>query len=159
MENASQALLIAAGVLIGVLILSLGVYLFSVFGGHAANIQSEIDAREIAQFNERFLKYNGRTDLTVQDIITVRNYALESNKKVDSNYDQDSHIYRATGSNDYIDVFRDGIKIMRSAVTDEKMLNSSISGNPEDSKKYTCRVTISENTGKVFKISFTQIDE
>lgn len=30
MENASQALIIAGGVLIGVLILSLGVYLFSV---------------------------------------------------------------------------------------------------------------------------------
>ena len=38
MENASNALLIAGGVLIGVLILSLAVYLFADFGAKSADI-------------------------------------------------------------------------------------------------------------------------
>ena len=33
MENASKALIMAGGMLIGIIILSIGVYLFSVFGG------------------------------------------------------------------------------------------------------------------------------
>ena len=37
MENASRAFIMAAGVLLGVLILSLGIYLFSIFGQYSAN--------------------------------------------------------------------------------------------------------------------------
>ena len=43
MENATQALLIGAGVLVGILILSLGVALMNIIGGYAANTQSQID--------------------------------------------------------------------------------------------------------------------
>ena len=42
MENATQALLIGAGVLVGILILSLGIALMNIMGGYAANTQSEI---------------------------------------------------------------------------------------------------------------------
>jgi len=80
MENASHALLIAAGVLVGIIILSLGIYLFQVFGGYAETTQQQMSATDIAQFNDKFLKYNGLTNLTIQDVITVKNYALEHNR-------------------------------------------------------------------------------
>ena len=41
MENASNALIIAGGVLIGVLILSLAVYLFADFGSTSAEINKK----------------------------------------------------------------------------------------------------------------------
>ena len=51
MENASKALLMAAGVLIGVLILSLAVYLFANFGTASAEIHKQKDMNEINKFN------------------------------------------------------------------------------------------------------------
>ena len=82
----------------------MAVYLFDVFGRHAANTQKQIDANQVAQFNDKFLKYEGRTDLTIQDVITVKNYALESNKE-DRNYNPSSDECRAAENNDYIDVY------------------------------------------------------
>lgn len=38
MENASKALIMAASVLIAIMVLSLGVYLFSIFGGTSQEI-------------------------------------------------------------------------------------------------------------------------
>ena len=42
MENASKALLMAGGVLIGILILSLAVYLFITFGAESKEIHAQI---------------------------------------------------------------------------------------------------------------------
>ena len=42
MENASKALLMAAGVLMGVVILSLAAYLFVTFSSSADDVKSEI---------------------------------------------------------------------------------------------------------------------
>ena len=43
MENASKALLMSAGILIGVLILSLAAYLFYVYGQYSADTVARID--------------------------------------------------------------------------------------------------------------------
>ena len=43
MENASKALLLAAEVLIGMLVLSLMVYLFITFGSNAAKINKQLE--------------------------------------------------------------------------------------------------------------------
>lgn len=79
MENASEALIIAAGVLIGILIISLGVYLFVDFGATSADIHSQVAERQITQFNTRFTSYADK-DLTIYNIITIANYAIENNK-------------------------------------------------------------------------------
>ena len=60
MENASKALLMAAGVLIGVLIISLAVYLMSYFGGVSADIHKRQKANQINQFNSQFTAYEGK---------------------------------------------------------------------------------------------------
>ena len=106
MENAAKAFIIAGGVLIGVIILSMTVYLFNLMGRYAAETQSKIDEHQAAQFNDKFLKYAGRTDLTIQDIITVKNYALENNNQV-FNYVPTDNAYRALDNNEYIDVYYD----------------------------------------------------
>lgn len=79
MENASKALIMAASVLIGILIVSLAVYLFASFGGQFAILQQENLTKELANFNKQFSIYEGK-DLTIYDIITVANLATENNR-------------------------------------------------------------------------------
>lgn len=79
MENASKALVMAAGVLIGVLIISLGVYLFVDFGSTSAEINAQNAEKQITQFNSKFTSYADK-ELTIYDVITVVNYAKENNE-------------------------------------------------------------------------------
>lgn len=103
MENASKALLMAAGVLIGVLVLSLGVYLFVTFGASAREIRDDINSAQLTQFNARFNVYADRNDITIYDIISLVNLAQENN-----NYYKDISNYKS----DYvIDISLDGIKM------------------------------------------------
>ena len=81
MENASKALIMAAGILISVLILSLAVYLIATFGSSSAEIQKINEEKIISEFNSQFTVYDGRKDLTIYDVITVANYAKENNEK------------------------------------------------------------------------------
>ena len=76
MENASKALLMAAGVLVGVLILTLMVTLFL----NANNLAKEYDETKheesVQRFNAYFLKYIGADKkLTIHDVVTICNYA------------------------------------------------------------------------------------
>lgn len=162
MENATQALIIAAGVLVGILILSLAVYLFSTMGGYAANTQKQMEKDSIAQFNNKFLKYDGLTDLTMQDIITVKNYALENNKE-DGSYNPTSNACRAADNNAYIDVFYAEAKAaahMESSLImhkeDEQLLTEEIQrvNAGKETKRFICEVEFNLTSGRVSKIYF-----
>jgi len=56
MENASKALIMAASILIGVMIISVGVALFNSFGGFSKDIMTGIEETQVAEFNTQFLK-------------------------------------------------------------------------------------------------------
>ena len=79
MENASKALIMAAGVLIGILILSLAVFLFVDFGSTSSEIYDEVETRQLAQYNAQYTIYVGRENITIYDIITLANLAKENN--------------------------------------------------------------------------------
>lgn len=89
MENASRALMIAAGVLIGVLIASLAVYVFTDLGGQAARVNSNNEQKRIESFNSQFTAYTGYFEedtsgnktwkITIYDIVTLRGKAKENN--------------------------------------------------------------------------------
>ena len=80
MENASKALLMAAAVLIGVIILSIGVYLFVYFSDYAIGVEDDVRTNQIAQFNSQFLSYQGK-ELTIYDVITLANMAKDYNQE------------------------------------------------------------------------------
>ena len=80
MENASKALLMAGGVLIGILVLSLAVYLFITFGASSREINARIEDNQLLQFNAQFNIYAGRTDIKIHDIISLANLAKENNE-------------------------------------------------------------------------------
>ena len=63
MENASNALIIAGGVLIGVLIISLAVYLFVDFGSTSAEINKKTEQQQLIYYNSKFTSYDDKKDL------------------------------------------------------------------------------------------------
>lgn len=76
MENASRALIMAAGVLIGVLILTLMVVLFSSASSFSKEYDETKHEESVQRFNAYFLKYIGvDKKLTIHDVVTICNYA------------------------------------------------------------------------------------
>lgn len=121
MENASKALIMAAGVLLGVMIISFAVYLFSTFGSYSSDVYAQMEATRMEAFNSQFTKfygteqrenpydtnsdkyYNGPILCTVQDVVTIAKLARDSNSKYGV-YEDDSN-YISTNENDmYITV-------------------------------------------------------
>lgn len=81
MENAADALVIAGGVLIGIIIISVAVFVFSSAGNFATTVDDSTQETIIATFNEDFEQFVGRTDITVYDIISIINLAQNYNTK------------------------------------------------------------------------------
>lgn len=73
MENASKALMIAAGVFIAIIILSIGVALYNQFSTHAEGYIQQWDSVELNKFNSNFEIYINRKDVTAQEVVTVYN--------------------------------------------------------------------------------------
>ena len=99
MENASKALLIAGGVLIAILLLSLFAYITRQMGDSTAGIYSMLNQHEISEFNQQFINFEDR-DLTAQDVATLINLARDSNEK--AKFPTEIAIYNGTkaASND-----------------------------------------------------------
>ena len=81
MENASKALIIAGGVLAGILLLTLFSYLVMQMKNYAFYNYSKMNEHEVLEFNQKFLQYEGRDNLAIQDVITIINLAKDNNKK------------------------------------------------------------------------------
>lgn len=80
MENASKALLMAGGVLIGILVIGALVLMVNQLGSYQRqNLSSEAE-KQVAQFNQDFIKF---TDQNIKgvDIITLVNKVIDHNKR------------------------------------------------------------------------------
>lgn len=93
MENASKALLMAAEILVGVMIISIGVYLFNTMGQYSAETAAEIEENQIRAFNQQFLQYYGTSSTdgvtiepircTIHQIVGLANLARQINQQND----------------------------------------------------------------------------
>lgn len=81
MENASKALIMAGTILIAILVLTVGVYIFINFSEFSKSNEEKQVKQELIMENNKFLKYDGRTDLKVQDMKSVTNLVKEYNNK------------------------------------------------------------------------------
>lgn len=127
MENASKALLMAAGVLIGILILSLMVTLFL----SAREVSSRHDqvkkTEEVEQFNANFTKYVGK-NITMHQVITINNFAKIENNKIKT-----------------VNVIKDG---------SFNISTTQIKNDLEDNKLYyTMQITKIDDDGYVSKVT------
>lgn len=91
MENASKALIMAGTMLLGIMLISLTVYLFSSFARSSSSMYAIMEEPEITRFNSQFLKYYGTTinedgttspiPCTAHDIISLANLAKQYNEQ------------------------------------------------------------------------------
>lgn len=95
MENASKALLMAGGVLIAVLIISLFVYMFT---SASSMFQTEEDVeriQEIEEYNKQYESYN-RNLLRGTDLISLMNKVISNNAKYEDEGTETIEEYRVT---------------------------------------------------------------
>lgn len=155
MENASKALVMAGGVLIGILILSLAVYLFIDFGTTAAEINGQNAEQQIVQFNSKFTSYEslkndlGDWKITIYDIVTVIGYAKENNKYYEGEEGHEIIVkIGTTNVQEYTDVqIRNNlIRADQNAMSEAEL------------PKYSCAVTNYYDNGRVHIIEFRKIE-
>jgi len=160
MENATKALLMAAGVLIALIILSIGVYLFSTLGSFSANIERQNEVNRINQFNSKYTVYIGRTDLSIHDVITIINSARNNNENYYTEEElKGNEAQIAKEENYYIKVIFDN-KSYTALLTDGNYRNTSKLLEESVEKKYTCSsVKISSYTGRVYHITIKNTEE
>lgn len=80
MENASKALLMAGGVLIAILVITIFVGLKSSFDNTAQSYTDRLDAQELQKYNSNFETYEDRNDITAQEIVTLINFAKQKDE-------------------------------------------------------------------------------
>lgn len=79
MENASKALIMAAGMLIGILIMSLFIYEMMYVSNSTKEYQDKQYITQITEFNAIFEKYANKEKITAHEVITLYNYVNEWN--------------------------------------------------------------------------------
>ena len=134
MENASKALIMAGGVLLGILLISLLLSVYTQINKtqeESAKIQA---TKELAEFNAYYESYNKEV-VYGAEILTLINKAYEDNTK----YNLNIEIKRVDAANNEYDISID------KTVPDEK------------ETKYRC-VGIDYEQGRVKKIKFYKID-
>lgn len=175
MENASKALIMAAGVLIGILILSLAVYLFLSFGSTSAELHKQKEEQQLNQFNAQFTSYVGKEGITIYDVVSVANLATESNIY----YEFTKRTAMTDGKDNYISVqfknskiagyhektIEKGFNENMTSITDyyntlisKDLEYMNITEDPEQSDltQYKCEVEISKITQRVYRVIFTK---
>ena len=170
MENASKALIIAASVLAGVMIISVGVALFSTFSEFGKSTAEKVESDKIAQWNNTYLKYYGSyTDesgkikpikVTAHDIISVANSAKQNNTNYElgkQNYNENTYYVQVQVKND----------LHFETKTDEENNNflkqNSLTQHNDgtlETKYFMCTdIKVSEKTHRVMYIKFDEYKE
>ncbi len=94
MENASKALIIAGGVLISIIAISLFTYMYGSISTLVSSSETDYQAEEISTFNSGFEAYNKKL-MYGTDVISVYNKAEDNNTN-----------YRSTSGDEYyVEIF------------------------------------------------------
>lgn len=131
MENASKALLIAGGVLLAVLVLSLFGLLLSNISSNQMAQEKTKQAEQLKEFNQQWEAYNKKA-LYGTDIITVMNMAIENNSNAET-------------LNDYVNIT---IKFENSYLIDD----STLSGIRSEFTKNINGFSLYKKQGKELRI-------
>ena len=91
MENASKALLIAAGVLIVILLIAFGMSIFNSTGDTSGQVESQAQSTSMQTFNAQFAGYIGAN----KSATVVRNLVVAVNN---SNAKNPQHLVTVTGT-------------------------------------------------------------
>lgn len=140
MENASKALIIAGAILLAILLISLGIYIFT--GAQDVTKNSGLDAQEVSVFNSAMVKYEGKNK-SASDIRAIKNEAIAANKKLKQE--------GKAGKNN-----ADLIKIKVLTANPVVASSADTSTLSENEKKYTIKLNYNDTTGYVNLITISQ---
>ncbi len=106
MENATKALLIAGSVLIAILLIAVGLRIFSSTNGTTEATKTTMEATAITTFNSQFVGFLNR-DLTVVQVNSLEQKVIASNAVNKGKHEIDftnsgAGKYKATYENGYI---------------------------------------------------------
>ena len=149
MDNASKAMIIVAGALLGVMILSLGIILFDEMKAYVQTMNDKIDSNAQNAFNTQFTNFI-HEDLKIQDVVTAANLAYENN--IDYNMNPSDPTTPVDPSMGFVAVYLDGIR------KDDKMPDEAVnllSDIQKQRKTYECIVEYSQITGRIYKVNFS----
>jgi hypothetical protein len=163
MENASNALLMTAGILIGVIILSIGAYLYSVFGNYGSDIAQSIVDTQIQEFNAKFTKYESYTTkqgnfnlCNIHDIVTIANLANKNN--TDYNYYEENYQGPYYINVSIVNIGAKGKNLEKALDEDLTELIKEYSLDENQSAiNFYCTVTINQDTKKVQTVTFRKV--
>lgn len=167
MENASKALIMAASVLLGVMIISVGVALFTTFSDFSRETLEKVEEKNISEINNNYIKYYGNTmvveggkenerpiQVTAHDIVSVANLAKENNK----NYELENQI--KYNENTYYVQVQVGKETNFEKKTEQEkniFLQENSLTQENNTKYYKCEeVKISDVTKRVMYIKFVE---
>lgn len=80
MENASKALLIAGGILVGIITISLLFYMSTKLGETVESVSNNSEQEELLEFNKGFEVYNKKL-MYGTDVLSVLNKAIDNNSR------------------------------------------------------------------------------
>lgn len=84
MENASKALLFAAGILIAIILITVAVYLVSMSQDATKDVGSTMSEMQLMQFNQKFTTYDGRrTGSQLKQLVATVNSSNVNNAGTD----------------------------------------------------------------------------
>lgn len=85
MENSAKALLIAGGILISIVVISISMMVYSNVTSLSKQKQEIMDEEELIKYNKEWESYN-RNNLKGTDIVTIYNKAMAENAEYEENY-------------------------------------------------------------------------
>lgn len=141
MENASKAVIIAGGVMIALLIISLGVLLRWQLSRTSDEYVAKLDTIELRRYNSNFEVYSDREDITAQDIITAAGVAKQK--------DNGTRVYIKN------DDITDWTEADKNSFLSQNILLDKTDGTREN--LFKCTKTEYDENGKVITLVFEKI--
>lgn len=159
-QNLSRALLMAAGMLVALLILALGAYLYTTFSARVKETARQNQVAVIQTYNSKFTKYDNRENLNIQDIVSIANLARQYN--IDNGFEG---VVDDTNSNFYIKVGISGVSSVPNLNNLETDVNfeywkqyvNLIENSTLSNLQFKCQVTLSNVSGRVKSVIFSKI--
>lgn len=144
MENASKALLIAAGILIGLIVITMIIYGYRQVSDYYTSKEKVKESEQLAAFNKQYIGYN-RNDVRGSDLLSLVNKIIDYNvPKINDTNDEKIEISIIIPNNDKAKLFFYKYDEYYKIGSKEKLIKLG------ESNKYT-QNNIYSNNGLIYK--------
>ena len=116
MENASKALIMAGGILIGIIVLSIGVFLYLKMAVVKEQYNKDLEVAELAKFNTEITVFKGRENIRAYEIISLINFVKSNNTKNPNQPIELRVVDSSTSSNLMLKVKTNGLIYIRTKI-------------------------------------------